>query len=42
MTAVPVVNRPDAPDWEVAKLLADAAVHRVIVVGAGGRPVGVV
>jgi CBS domain-containing protein len=42
MTPDPVTVRPGTPVGEVARLMLDAHIHRVIVVDAKGRPVGVV
>jgi CBS domain-containing protein len=42
MTPDPVTVRPGTPVKEVARLMLDAHIHRVIVVDARGRPVGVV
>jgi CBS domain-containing protein len=41
MTPDPVTVRPDTPVGQVARLMLDAHIHRVIVVDAAGRPVGV-
>jgi CBS domain-containing protein len=42
MTRDPVMARPDTPVSELARLMLDAHIHRVIVVDTNGRPVGVV
>jgi CBS-domain-containing membrane protein len=42
MTADPVTVQPGTPVVELARLMLDAHIHRVIVVDAGGRPVGIV
>jgi CBS domain-containing protein len=42
MTPDPVTVRPGTPLGELAKLMLDAHIHRVIVVDGKGRPVGVV
>jgi len=42
MTADPVTAAPSATVPELARMMLDAHVHRVIVVDKGGRPVGVV
>ena len=42
MTADPVTASPEASIRELARLMTDAHVHRVIVVNASSRPVGVV
>jgi CBS domain-containing protein len=42
MTPDPVTVRPGTPVKEVARLMLDAHIHRVIVVDARGRPIGVV
>jgi CBS domain-containing protein len=42
MTRDVVTVRPETPLGEVARRMIDAAIHRVIVVDAGGRPIGVV
>ncbi len=42
MTADPVTVAPSTPVREVARMMLDAHVHRVIVVGPDERPVGVV
>jgi len=42
MTPDPVMVRPGTPLRDLARLMLDAHIHRVIVVDAKGRPVGVV
>ena len=42
MTADPVTARADMRVGELARLMLDAHVHRVIIVGPTGRPVGIV
>jgi len=42
MTPDPVTVRPGTPVGELARLMLDAHIHRVIVVDAKARPVGVV
>ncbi len=42
MTPDPVTERPGTSVGELARLMLDAHIHRVIVVDAKGRPVGVV
>jgi CBS domain-containing protein len=42
MTADPVTVRPATPLAELAQMMVDAHIHRVIVVDAGDRPVGIV
>jgi len=42
MTADPVTATPDTPVGALARRMLDAHVHRVIIVGPAGRPVGIV
>lgn len=42
MTTEVVTTRPEAPIGEIARWMADAHIHRVIIVDREGRPVGVV
>jgi CBS domain-containing protein len=42
MTADPVTVGPGTPIRQLARLMLDAAIHRVIVVDDQGRPIGVV
>jgi CBS domain-containing protein len=42
MTVNPVAVTPDTPIRALARLMLDAHIHRVIVAGEGGRPVGIV
>ncbi len=42
MTADPVTAAPETPLPDLARMMVDADVHRVIIVDAEGRPVGVV
>jgi CBS domain-containing membrane protein len=42
MTADPVTVTPDASIGDLARMMVDAHIHRVIVVDADGRPVGIV
>ena len=42
MTRDPVTVRPHTPVTDLARLMLDAHIHRVIVVDGKGRPVGVV
>ncbi|HEY8505600.1 MAG TPA: CBS domain-containing protein, partial [Gemmataceae bacterium] len=42
MTPDPVTVAPDTPIREVARMMIDAHIHRVIVVDAEQRPLGVV
>jgi CBS domain-containing protein len=42
MTPDPVTALADAPIGKLARMMIDASVHRVIVVDAAGRPVGIV
>jgi CBS-domain-containing membrane protein len=42
MTEDPVTVRPDTPVAELARMMVDAHIHRVIVVDGEGRPVGIV
>ena len=41
MTADPVTATPDTPVGTLARRMLDAHVHRVIIVGPAGRPVGI-
>jgi len=41
MTADPVTAATDTPISELARLMLEARVHRVIIVDSGGRPIGV-
>jgi CBS domain-containing protein len=42
MTADPVTASPDTPVTELARMMLDAHIHRVIVVDEAGRPTGIV
>jgi CBS domain-containing protein len=42
MTPDPVPVPPDAPIGVLARAMVDAHIHRLIVLGEGGRPVGVI
>jgi CBS-domain-containing membrane protein len=42
MTEDPVTVSPDTPVAELARMMVDAHIHRVIVVDGEGRPVGIV
>jgi CBS-domain-containing membrane protein len=42
MTADPVTVFPNAPIAELARMMTDAHIHRIIVVDNEGRPVGIV
>jgi predicted transcriptional regulator len=42
MTSDPVTVFPDAPLHELARMMTDAHIHRIIVIDAQGRPVGIV
>ena len=42
MTQDPVTVPPDSPIGDLARMMTDVHIHRVIVVDAEGRPVGVV
>jgi CBS-domain-containing membrane protein len=42
MTEDPVTVKPDTPVAELARMMVDAHIHRVIVVDGEGRPAGIV
>jgi len=42
MTPVPVVANPQTPLGELARLMIDAHIHRVIVVDGNSQPIGIV
>lgn len=42
MTADPVTAGPDTPATDLARMMLDAHIHRVIVVDEAGRPAGIV
>jgi CBS-domain-containing membrane protein len=42
MTANPVIARPDTPIGDLARMMTDLHIHRIIVVDAEERPIGVV
>jgi CBS domain-containing protein len=42
MTADPVLVAPETRIGELAKMMVDAHIHRVIVAGADRRPAGIV
>ncbi len=42
MTRDPVTVSPDTPVPELARMMVEADIHRIVVVDAGARPVGIV